>query len=101
MQTDHTVFYCHTMKKGLLVIKEVGVREPKLVCYTVVQSQVQLQLTVGQTLISPALLEIHCDGVVLRRKKVTDKETYSVVHKVKSDDGYLILAFCVAPVISC
>lgn len=68
MQPDHSVLYCHAVKEGLLVIKEVGVREPQLVCYAVVQSQVELELTVGQTLIPPALLEIHGDGVVLRRK---------------------------------
>lgn len=40
VQSDHSVLYCHAVEEGLLVIKEVGVREPKLVCYTVVQSQV-------------------------------------------------------------
>lgn len=71
MQPDHSVLYCHAVKEGLLVIKEVGVREPELVCYTVVQSQVQFEFTVGQTLISPALLEIHRDGIVLKRKTNT------------------------------
>lgn len=68
MQTDHAVFHCHAVKKGLFVIKEVGVWEPKLVCDTIIQSQVEVQLAVGQTLISPTLLEIHCDGVVLREE---------------------------------
>ena len=73
VQSDHTVLHCHPMKKGLLVVKEVGVREPQLVCYTVVQSQVQLHLSVGQTLVPPALLEIHCDGVVLGRRKTNSQ----------------------------
>lgn len=75
MQPDHSVLYCHAVKEGLLVVKEVGVREPQLVCYAIVQSQVELELTVGQTLIPPALLEIHGDGVVLRRKDKQPGET--------------------------
>lgn len=78
MQPDHSVLHCHAVEEGLLVIKEVGVREPQLVCNAVVQSQVEFQLTVGQTLIPPALLEIHCDGVVLmggKRKGPVDSST--------------------------
>ena len=93
------------MKKRLLVIKEVGVREPKLVCYTVVQGQVQVQLTIGQTLISPALLEIHCDGVVLGRRigdEVTDKKQFSFtqgreLRKQFSKNSFLLVFNLVFP----
>lgn len=67
MQSDHPVLHCHAVQKGLLVVKEVGVGEPEMVCYAVVQGQVQFQLAISQAFISPALLEIHCDGVVLGR----------------------------------
>ena len=65
VQTDHPVLDRHAVQKGLLVVQEVGVWEPQLVGHAVVQSQVEVQLSVGQSLISPTLLEIHCDGVVL------------------------------------
>ena len=68
MQSNHTVLHCHAMQEGLLVIEEVGVWEPQLVCYAVIQSQVEGQLSVCQPLVSPTLLEIHCDGVILWKK---------------------------------
>lgn len=73
MQPDHSVLHGHAVEEGFLVVKEVGVREPQLVCNTVVQSKVEFQLTVGQTLIPPALLEIHSDGVVLMGEKKQQK----------------------------
>lgn len=65
METYHTILYSHPMKKGFLVIEEIGVREPKLVCHTIIQGQVKFHLCIGKALISPTLLEIHCDGVIL------------------------------------
>ena len=65
MQADHPVLDRHAVQEGLLVVQEVGVWEPQLVGHAVVQSQVEVQLGVRQSLVSPTLLEIHCDGVVL------------------------------------
>ena len=71
MQADHAVLHCHAVQKGLLVVKEVGVRKPQLVGHTVIQSQVQVELAVRQPLVPPTLLEIHGDGVVLGRERRT------------------------------
>lgn len=66
MQSDHPVLHCHPMDEGLLVINEVGVRDPQLVCHPVVQGEVERNASVGEALVSPGLLEVHGDGVVLR-----------------------------------
>lgn len=97
MQPDHSILYCDAMEEGLLVIKEVGVREPELVCHTVVQSQIEFELTVGQTLVTPALLEIHSDGVVLRRKTSTWIKPQRNLQRwvwLWSWDILLLLLFC-------
>lgn len=65
MQSNHTVLDGDTVHKGLLVIEEIGVRDPELVCYSVVQCQVERDSCVGQPLISPILLEVHSQRVVL------------------------------------
>lgn len=65
MQSDHTVFDSYSMYKRLFIIQEVGVRYPELVCHSIVQSQVQGYYIVGQPLISPGLLKIHGQGIVL------------------------------------
>lgn len=66
VQSDHPVLHCHPMDKGLLVIDEVRVWDPQLVCHPVVQSKVERYACVGEALVSPGLLEIHGDGVVLQ-----------------------------------
>lgn len=68
MQSDHPVLHCHPMDKGLLVIDEVRVWDPQLVCHPVVQSKVERYACVGEALVSPGLLEIHGDGVVLQER---------------------------------
>ena len=65
MQSDHSVLHRHPVDEGLLVINEVGVRDPQLVCHSVVQGEVKRNACVRQTLVSPGLLEVHGDGVVL------------------------------------
>lgn len=37
VESNHSVFHSDAVHKGLLVIEEVGVRYPKLVCHSVVQ----------------------------------------------------------------
>lgn len=69
MKTDHSVFHCDTVDKGLLVIEEVGVGDPELVCDPVVQCQVQRDAHVGQTFVPPVLLEVHSQGVVLQENQ--------------------------------
>lgn len=41
VQSNHTVFHGDTMDEGLLVVEEVGVWNPQLVCYSVVQGQIE------------------------------------------------------------
>lgn len=66
MQSNHAVFHRHPMDEGFLVVNEVGVRDPQLVCHAIVQGQVEGNPRVGEALVPPGLLEIHGDGVVLR-----------------------------------
>lgn len=66
MQPNHPILHRHAMDEGLLVINEVGVRDPQLVGHPVVQGQVEGNPCVGQPLVPPGLLEVHGDGVVLR-----------------------------------
>ena len=66
MQSDHPVLHRHPMYEGLLVINEVGVRDPQRVCHPVVQGEIERNACVGEALVSPGLLEVHGDGVVLR-----------------------------------
>lgn len=66
MQSDHPVLHCHPVDEGLLVINEVGVRDPQLICHPVVQGEVERNACVGKALVSPGLLEVHGDGVILR-----------------------------------
>lgn len=40
MQADHAVLDSDSMHKGLLIVQEVGIRHPELVCDSIVQSQV-------------------------------------------------------------
>lgn len=40
VQSDHPILHRHPMDEGLLVINEVGVRDPQLVCHSVVQGKV-------------------------------------------------------------
>lgn len=65
VQSDHSVLHCHPVDKGLLVINEVCVRDPQLVCHPVVQCEVERDAGVGEALVPPGLLEVHGDGVVL------------------------------------
>lgn len=65
MQANHSVLDRDAVHEGLLVIEEVSVRHPQLIGHTVVQRQVQRDLRVRETLVSPCLLEIHGQGVVL------------------------------------
>lgn len=69
VETDHPVFDRDTMNEGLLVIQEVGVRDPQLIRHPVIQSQVVGDLRVRQTLVPPRLLEVHRQGVVLEGQK--------------------------------
>lgn len=69
MQTNHPVLDCDSMHKGLLVIKEVSVWDPQLVGHSVIQGEVERNLRVGQTFVSPCLLEVHGQGVVLDKQK--------------------------------
>lgn len=66
MEPNHTVLNSDAVHEGFLVIKEVGVRDPQLVCYSVVQRQVEGDPGIGQSLVSPVLLEVHGQRVVLR-----------------------------------
>lgn len=66
MQSDHPVLHCHPMDEGLLVINEVGVWDPQLICHPVVQGKVKRNASIGEALVSPGLLEVHGDGIVLR-----------------------------------
>lgn len=59
VKPNHPVLDCHTVHKRLLVIEKVRVWDPELVCYSVVQSQVEWDPQIGQPLISPVLLEVH------------------------------------------
>lgn len=68
MQSDHPVLHRHTVDKGLLVIDEVGVGDPQLICHPVVQGEVERDARVGEALVPPRLLEVHGDGVVLQRQ---------------------------------
>lgn len=65
MEPDHAVLHRHPVQKGLLVVQEVGVRQPQLVSHPVVQGQVEREVVVGQAFVPPALLEVHGDGVIL------------------------------------
>ena len=65
MQSDHPVLHRHAVDEGFLVINEVGVRDPQLVCHPVVQGEIERNACVGEALVSPGLLEVHGDGVVL------------------------------------
>lgn len=67
MEADHAVLHGHPMQEGLLVVEEVGVRQPQLVSHPVVQGQVERKVVVGQAFVPPALLEVHGDGVILER----------------------------------
>lgn len=68
MEPDHAILHCHSMQKGLLVVQEIGVRQPQLVSHPVVQGQVERKVIVCQAFVPPALLEVHGDGVVLGEK---------------------------------
>jgi len=65
VEPNHSVLYSNTVHKGLLVIEEVSVWDPELVCYSVVQRQVERDPEIGQPLIPPILLEVHSQCVVL------------------------------------
>lgn len=65
VEPNHSVFNSNPMHKGLFIIEEVGVWDPKLVCYSVVQRQVERNPHIGQPLIPPVLLEVHGQCVVL------------------------------------
>lgn len=67
MEPDHTVLDRHPMQEGLLVVQEVGVGEPELISHAVVEGQIECHFCIRQSLVPPALLEIHSDGVVLGR----------------------------------
>lgn len=41
VQTNHAVFHGDTVDEGLLVVEEVGVWDPQLVCDSVVQGQIE------------------------------------------------------------
>lgn len=68
VEPDHAVLHGHPVQKGLLVVQEIGVRQPQLVCHPVVQGQVEREVVVGQAFVPPALLEVHGDGVILGEK---------------------------------
>lgn len=68
MEPNHAILHCHPMQKGLLVIQEIGVRQPQLVSHPVVQGQVERKVIICQAFVPPALLEVHGDGVVLGEK---------------------------------
>lgn len=68
MQSDHPVLHRHPVDKRLLVVDEVGVRDPELISDSVVERQVERDAGVGEALVSPRLLEVHGDGVVLRKR---------------------------------
>ena len=68
MEPNHAILHCHPMQKGLLVIQEIGVRQPQLVSHPVVQGQVERKVIIRQAFVPPALLEVHGDGVVLGEK---------------------------------
>lgn len=65
MESDHSVLHCDPVHKGLLIVDEVGVRDPERVSHPVVQRQVEGNPCVGQALVPPGLLEVHGDGVIL------------------------------------
>lgn len=69
MEPNHAVLHRHPVQKGLLVVQEVGVRQPQLVSHPVVQGQVERKVVVGQAFVPPALLEVHGDGVILGEKR--------------------------------
>lgn len=69
VEADHAVLHGHPVQKGLLVVQEVGVRQPQLVSHPVVQGQVERKVVVGQAFVPPALLEVHGDGVILGEKR--------------------------------
>lgn len=81
MQSDHSVFHRHPVNKGFLIVDEVSVRNPQLVCHSVVQSQVERNSCVGKTFVPPGLLEVHGDGVVLQENRRQVRP--SVPHKSK------------------
>ena len=74
MQSDHSVFHRDTVDERFLVIKEVRVWDPELVGHPVVQGQIERDLRVGQSLVSPGLLEVHSQRVVLETHKKGAKE---------------------------
>ena len=69
VETDHPVLDCDTVNERLLVVEKVGVWDPQLIRHSVIQSQVVGDLRVGQTLVPPRLLEVHCQGVVLEDRE--------------------------------
>lgn len=66
VQSNHAVFNCDAVNEGLLVVEEVRVRDPELVSHSVVQCQVERDPYIGQSLVSPILLEVHRQRVVLQ-----------------------------------
>lgn len=74
MQSDHPVLHRHPVDKRLLVVDEVGVGDPELIGDSVVECQVERDAGVGQALVSPGLLEVHGDGVVLRNRESAQKK---------------------------
>lgn len=67
------------MDKGLLVVDEVGVRDPQLICHSVVQGEVEGDAGVGEALVSPGLLEVHGDSVVLQERPKWEEMDYTAV----------------------
>jgi len=68
MQADHSVFDGDSVDERLLVVEEVCVGDPERVGNPVIQSQVEGDSYVGETLVPPVLLEIHGQRVVLRKQ---------------------------------
>lgn len=66
VEADHAVLHSHSVDKRLFVVEEVSVRDPQLVGNPVIQGQVEGNPQVGQALVSPVLLEVHGQRVVLR-----------------------------------
>lgn len=70
MESNHAVLHGDAVHEGLLVIEEIGVRDPELVRHSVVQRQVERDPRIRQPLIPPVLLEVHCQRVVLLVKQM-------------------------------
>lgn len=71
MQANHAVLDSDPVNKRFLVVYKVSIRNPELISHTVIQGQIQGNPSVGQTLITPRLLKIHGDGVVLKTDTCT------------------------------